>query len=104
VWKQLLEFGRQLFMLASKVQKLEEDMKELRQGLKEVREDIEELRKEGAQTVQVLQRLVWELERDRGMAAQQHENLVLRLENALLRSERHLPAASSPDEPNTEQS
>lgn len=104
MWKQLLIFGRLLFSLAFKVQKLEEDVKELRQGLKEVREELEELRKEGAQTIQVLRRLVWELDRDREMPTQQRENLILRLDNTLLRFERRLPPGTPPDELDSEPS
>jgi septal ring factor EnvC (AmiA/AmiB activator) len=91
VWKQIWEFGRQIFALSSRVLKLEEETGALRQGLKEVRDDIREINRKLDGLVLVLQRLDMQQQHDR-------ENLALRLENALLRFERRLPPGSPPDD------
>lgn len=69
-----LDFGKQLFTLTRDVQQCKEDIKERRHHDKEQDKRIDEL------AVSV-QSLMFELLRDRDMAARERENLVLRLEN-----------------------
>jgi hypothetical protein len=91
VWKQIWEFGRQIFALSSRVQKLEDETEALHHGLKEARDEIREINRKLDALVLVLQRLDMQQQHDR-------ENLALRLENALLRFERRLPPGSPPED------
>ncbi len=43
MWRQILEFGRQLFTLTGKVQQHETDIKELQQELKDMRQELRAL-------------------------------------------------------------
>ena len=70
---------------------LVEDVIKLKSGEKETRQEIKEL-------AQLARDWRHEQLRDREIAAHERENLVLRLENALLRSERNLPALEVKDE------
>lgn len=87
MWKEILEFGQRIFALNRRVEQHEEAIKELRQAIAKLNERVDLL-------AGVTQRLLFELERDRDIAARERENLLLRLENAMLRSERRLPASS----------
>jgi chromosome segregation ATPase len=98
VWKQIIDFGRQLFTLTARVQKHEEDIKDLRQGLKEVRDEIRETNRKLDLLAVVVQRLDLRLDHERETAARDRENLILRLDNTLLRFERRLPPSSPPDD------
>lgn len=77
MWKQLLNFGKQIISLTRKTQEHDADIKEIRQELRALSE--------------TLQQMQFEQRHDRDMAARDRENLLLRLENYLLRSERGLP-------------
>lgn len=91
MWNQLLNFGKRLISLAQKTQQHEEDIKKLQQADTEQDQRIDRLS-------EIVQRLLFELERDRDMNARDRENLLLRLENTLLRFERGLPPGSQKDE------
>lgn len=84
MWKQLLELGKQIVSLTRKTQQHEGDIKELRQEMKEMRQELRAL----SQTVQQIQ---FEQRHDHDMAVRDRENLMLRLENYLLRHDRGLP-------------
>lgn len=89
MWKDVLEFGRRIFALTRKVDQHEEAIKELRGDLDALNERVDRL-------TEVTRRLIFELERDRDVAARERENLLLRLENAMPRFERRLPPSSDP--------
>ena len=90
MWKQLVELGKQYISLARKTEQHEADIKAMRQEMKELSEELRAL----AKTVQQGQ---WEQRHDRDMAARDRENLILRLENYLLRADRGLPPGDGTD-------
>jgi chromosome segregation ATPase len=110
MWKELVQLGRRLFTLASKVERHEEEIQELRQDLKDLDVKVDRLGREMDRLSEAVHRLALELRHDRERAADQHANLrdrladqheqlVLRLDNALLRFERRLlPPATPPDD------
>jgi phage shock protein A len=99
MWRQLLEFGKKLISLAHKSDQHEEDIKALRQEFREMEQALKEMDGRIAALVEIVRHLSFEIERDRQIAARDRENLVLRLELALTRSERRLPPASPESSP-----
>jgi hypothetical protein len=95
MWKQLIDFGSKLFSLMQRVEKQEEANKELRQEIKELNQKLDQL-------VDIVQRLAFELLRDRENAERDREIQRLRLENALLHFERGLPPGGPKDDPQGE--
>lgn len=92
MWKQLVDLGKQYISLARKTEQHEADIKAMRQDLKDLREEVRAL-------TQAVQQGQWEQRHDRDMVARDRENLVLRLENYLLRADRGLPPGDSKDLP-----
>jgi hypothetical protein len=93
--KQIVEFSKQVLALTKEVQKCRTDITEIRQYDREQDQRIDQL-------VEAVRTLTYELKHDRDMSARDRENLVLRLENELLRFERRLPPAptsGTPDSP-----
>lgn len=84
MFDKIIEFGKQIFTLTRDVNQCKEELKEKRQHDKDQDKRIDEI------AVNV-QSLMFELLRDREKAASERENLLLRLENTLLRNERALP-------------
>ncbi|MBC8143035.1 MAG: hypothetical protein H7Y38_16545 [Armatimonadetes bacterium] len=97
MWEKLLDYGKQLFSITAKIAKHEEDIKELQQDVKAVREDIRSLRQEMSDLTRVVERVIFEVQKDREMARRDHENLLLRLEIAFLRSGNILPPSTDAD-------
>jgi hypothetical protein len=85
--KQLLDFARQVVSLTRDTQQNKKDVQELRQELKEVRQELREFSA-------VLQRLVFEVQRQREADAYGRKLLRLEVENTLLRSGRQLPPST----------
>ncbi len=89
MWKQLLDFGKQLMSLTREVQQTKEAIKA--QG-----EEIKDIRKELIRLAEIVQEVRFDGQRAADNAAHERENLMLRLENALLKFERRmLPPPSS---------
>src|SRR5438477_382130 len=110
MWKELVQLGRRLFTLASQVEKHNEEIKALRQDLKDLDAEVDRFGREMDRLAEAVHRLALELRHDRERTADQdanlrdrladqHEKLVLRPDNALLRFERRLPPALPPDGP-----
>jgi hypothetical protein len=95
MWKQLLEFGKQLFSLTRETQQNKTDLAALRQELKEMREELKRL-------AEVVQQLKFDQQRDRENEAHEREKLLLRLEVWRLQFERQLPPGEDESRPNEE--
>ncbi len=74
MWKQLFDLAKQITFLAQDTQKNKASIKELQNQMEELTETVRQI--------------AYELRRDRENAAHEREKLLLRLEVALLRSER----------------
>lgn len=87
LWRDMLDYAKQLVMLKEQTQKNTTDIKEMRQELKDL--------------IAAVQRLAYEVKIDRETAARDRENIALRLENQLLRFERrlHPPAPQQASKP-----
>jgi len=81
MWRSVLDFIKRVFTLWNRMDKLEEELSKQREELELLNELVE--------------RLAFDQQRDRENTAHEHEKLMLRLENALLKFERRLP----PDRP-----
>ena len=77
MWKQVVELGKQLIALTRDVQQCKSDISDIGQHSKEQDKRIDEL-------AEAVQRLAFALQHDRDMAERDRENLILRLENAML--------------------
>jgi hypothetical protein len=82
VFKELFEFGRDVLLLQRDVQKLKEDVARLDSDLQK--------------TNAFVQELAFDLQRANERGGHEHEKLLLKVENALLRYERALPPPRSP--------
>lgn len=74
MWKQLFDLAKQITFLAQDTQKNKESIKELQNQMEELTETVRQI--------------AYEMRRDRENATHEREKLLLRLEVALLRSER----------------
>lgn len=91
MWKHLLELGKRIASLVRKSEEHDEAIKQLQQHQEEQDAKIEQL-------TQAIQKLAMALQHDRDVASRDRENLILRLENSLLKSGRALvPPADEPD-------
>lgn len=84
MWKSLLYWARQQFVMGQKLDKVEADVEELRQELRDV--------------MVVLRELAYEVRYDRETQNHEREKTMLRLENELLKFERRLPQARNNDD------
>jgi predicted RNase H-like nuclease (RuvC/YqgF family) len=98
MWQKLIDLAKQLLSITEKQQKHEEDIKEIRLEIKELRQDYNRLREEAGQLTHIVERLAFELRKDRESADREREIQQLRLENILLRFDRGLPPGNSPGE------
>jgi predicted nucleic acid-binding Zn-ribbon protein len=96
MWQKVIDFGKQLFSVTQKLQKHEEDIKDVRQDIKALRLDFVHLRQEMSDLTHVVERLTFELLKDRETSERDREIQRLRLENILLRFERGLPPGLQP--------
>ncbi len=96
MWKSFLAFAKRVVSQYKIFQQHEEDIKRLQLADKTKDERIERL-------AAAVQRIAIELEQDRSLSARDRENLVLRLENTLLRSERGISSIAPISETEIEQ-
>jgi predicted nucleic acid-binding Zn-ribbon protein len=83
MWKQIYEALKQLLLLTQQTERNRVEIKELRQELDDLTSAVE--------------RLAYEVRRDRENEAHEREKLVLRLENELLKFERRIPGKVEPE-------
>ncbi len=84
MWKHIGEFGRKLVTIMQRVQKFEDSDNELRAELRNPNLTVDQL-------TEVVQRLAYELQRERENAASERRILLLEIDNRCLRFERLLP-------------
>lgn len=85
MWKQILEWFKGQFTLAQEVAQL--------------RREVQESHRLQGENAREMERIVFALQREADHWRHEHENLLLRLENELLKFERRLPPRSAADEP-----
>jgi hypothetical protein len=86
----ILQHGKALFALGQKVERHQLDIRALDERLADLRREVETL-------AAAVQELRLQQQHDRDMAAKDRENLLLRLENYVLRAERRLPPPEPED-------
>lgn len=95
MWKQILEFARDIFLLQRDMQQNKDEIKECKQELKEARRETKELQTEFNKLLLLVQKLNSDVqhvaEKEEGERAQ----IKLELENALLKFERRLPSGEN---------
>lgn len=99
MFKQLVDLVARVFSLSKDVQQNKADIKDMEQEAKDLRRDFSDLRKEVRDLSRAVERLAYEIHRVSENEAQERRILRLELENALLKSERHLPAPEQKNEP-----
>jgi predicted nucleic acid-binding Zn-ribbon protein len=82
MWKQIYEALKQILLLTQQTEQNRVEIKELRQELDDLTSAVE--------------RLAYEVRRDRENGAHEREKLVLRLENELLKFERRISGKVDP--------
>lgn len=87
MWKEILEYTNRVINLSQKQKQHEEDIKSLRQEMKALTMRVDQL-------TDAVQQIAFELRRTQEVSAKDRENLLLRMELALLKSGRELPPAS----------
>jgi hypothetical protein len=91
MWGKVVEYGKLLLAVVQKQKKHEEDIKELRQ-------DVTRLREEFRDMARVVERLAYEIQRDRDKSEADKRILLLEIENRFLRFERGLPPGDKKDD------
>ena len=87
MWEKIVEYGKQLFSLTATQQKHSEEIKELRDEVHGLHQEMNDMKR-------LMELVLMELQRDREMAQRDRENLLLRLELALVKSGKELPPGS----------
>ena len=99
MWKQLIDYGKQLLSLSRDTQQNKDALKEMRQERKEDKEEIKELNRKVERLTEIVQRLAYEVQRQNDKAETEHKMLLLEAENIVHRYTRGLPP---PDKTNSE--
>ena len=90
MWKELLSAFKEVFVLLEKTEQNKESIKDVRNDFQKLEERVDRL----ASAVQILAhdnfRLREEIQNTRREEAKERENLELKLENEMLKFERHL--------------
>lgn len=86
MWKNIVDYSTRLISVVQKQKKHEEDIKTLTGEVKKLREEFRDL-------TRVVERLAYEIQRDRDKTEADKRILLLEIENRFLRSERGLPPA-----------
>lgn len=86
MWKNIVDYSTRLVSVVQKQKKHEEDIKTLTSEVKKIREEFRDL-------TRVVERLAYEIQRDRDKAEADKRILLLEIENRFLRGERSLPPA-----------
>ncbi|MBC7526030.1 MAG: hypothetical protein H7308_00595 [Chthonomonadaceae bacterium] len=86
--KDIIGFGKQLVSLTRDVDQNKTAVKEVRIEVKELREEVNKLRQELNGLARVVERLAFELQKDRESASQERRIQLLEIENRFLRFER----------------
>ena len=88
MWDKIVESAKQLLAVVQKQKKHEEDIKELRQEMTRLREEFRDL-------ARVVERLAYEIQRNRDKSEADKRILLLEIENRFLRFERGLPPGNT---------
>lgn len=101
MWREILDYGRQLLMLTQTTERNTEDIKELRQEFDQLAGVTRHL----TYTLQhEIASLRQEIQHMRESERQARENEMLRIENALLRSGKQLPPGNpAPEHPRSDE-
>jgi predicted RNase H-like nuclease (RuvC/YqgF family) len=91
MWSKVVEYGKLILSIVQKQKQQEEDLKELRQDVTRLREEFRDL-------ARVVERLAYEIQRDRDRSEADRRILLLEIENRFLRYERELPSSERKDE------
>jgi archaellum component FlaC len=93
MWDKVVESAKHLLSVVQKQKDQEEDIKELRQEMTRLREEVRDL-------ARIVERLAYEIQRERDKSEADKRILLLEIENRFLRFERGLPPS---DQRQTEQ-
>src|SRR5438093_2787983 len=103
MWKQLLDFGRRIVSLSTRVDRVEEEAKSLRQTAQRMERELIELNRKFDALLAVVQHLNARIDHERENAQRDREILALRLDNELLRFQRRLASGDQGDKPPEQQ-
>jgi hypothetical protein len=97
-WQQTFDYARQIYSLTKSSTRHDTEIKELRDELKKLSASVQQLifdQQRDRDRAEVVLQLI---EKDRQMAAKDHELLLSRLETKLLQYERRLPPPASSED------
>lgn len=99
MFKQLAELALQCLNLTRDMLQMKEDFKLVREEVKNIRADLATLQRSQEQTLRVIDRLAYEVQRTGDHDESKRRLLVLQLENKMLEFERRLPSSGETDSP-----
>lgn len=82
--KPIIDFARQLLTITRDVREAQSGIRELREEVKEIRAEVAQLRSDFKDLTHAVEMLAFRVQADREAARKDFENLILRLNNALL--------------------
>ena len=85
MWKDLLEYAKQVFTLTQEVQKNKSDIVDLREEVKAMREEIADIREQIRDLTRAVERLAYEIHKVSEHEQYERQLLKLQQENEMLR-------------------
>jgi len=91
MWKEILQFGKDLILLSKETQLNKADIKKCEDKTLALEHEIDALREDFNKLIHLIHQLSFDIEKVSSREEAERKNLVLKLENEMLKFERHLP-------------
>ena len=90
MWKEFLEYAKQIFTLTQAVQKNKDDIKDVREDVKAVRQEINDVREQIKDLTKAFERLAYEIHRVGEHEQYQRQLMKLEQQNEMLRFQQRM--------------
>ena len=92
MWKEILQFGKDLILLTKETQQNKADIKKCEDKTVALERELDDLREDFNKLVHLVHQLSYDIERVSNREEAERKNLALQLENEMLKFERRLPS------------
>ena len=91
MWKDILQFGKDLILLSRETQENKADIKKCEDRTEHIEREVDALREDFNKLVHLVHQLSYDIEKVSNREESERKNLALQLENEMLKFERRLP-------------
>lgn len=91
MWKDILQFGKDLILLTRETQQNKTDIKKCEDKTVALEREVDDLREDFNKLVHLVHQLSYDIEKVSNREDAERKNLALKLENEMLKFERRLP-------------